>query len=201
MKILLIDNYDSYTYNLKQYLENHLGTIVSIVKNDKVEKEDIDNSDALVLSPGPGLPHTAGKLMETLDYASLTHPILGVCLGHQAIGLHFGGSLFNLESPLHGIQSEIEIIDRDNPIFQNTGPSLKVGRYHSWVLDRKDFPNSLRISSVDKENQIMALRHHYLPVYGVQFHPESILTPMGQSLINNFVSLVNSVRTNAVQAE
>jgi anthranilate synthase component II len=201
MKILLIDNYDSYTYNLKQYLENYPGTEVLVVKNDLLSKADIDQCDALVLSPGPGLPSSAGRLMESIAYASLTHPMLGVCLGHQAIAEFFGGQLLNLSRPYHGIQSDIEILDNENILFKNGKSYVKVGRYHSWVVDTQQFPTCLLISAVDKEGLVMALRHEHLPIWGVQFHPESILTPSGQTLVNNFLSFVASIKHRVLEPQ
>lgn len=192
MNILILDNYDSYTYNLKQYFEETGMCSVKILKNDQILNSDIDNCDALILSPGPGLPAESGRLMESIHYAIGKKPILGVCLGQQAIAECFGGQLINLNSVFHGISSEIEICDVQNPVFSNLNKEILVGRYHSWVVDTANFPEQLIISAMDKQGYIMALRHRHLPIYAVQFHPESILTPLGPEMIANFLHTVNS---------
>lgn len=190
MRILLLDNYDSYTYNLKQYfVETELCT-VKIVKNDVVTKQDIDQCDALVLSPGPGLPYESGRLIEMIQYTCGKKPIFGVCLGQQAIAEAFGGSLENLSHVYHGISSKIRVCDPKNPVFTDIVEEIWVGRYHSWVVKKEGFPSELEISATDDEGNIMALRHKNLPVYAVQFHPESILTPLGRNIITNFLRSV-----------
>ncbi len=199
MNILILDNYDSYTYNLKQYFEESGLCSVTILKNDQIQHSDIDSCDALVLSPGPGLPSESGRLMESLLYTIGKKPILGVCLGQQAIAECFGGKLLNLNAVFHGISSEIEICDRKNPIFHNMESEICVGRYHSWVVDSDNFPNQLLISAKDKQGYIMALRHLHLPIYAVQFHPESILTPLGSQMISNFLQAVKqAISSNTI---
>lgn len=192
MHILLLDNYDSYTYNLRQYLSETELCAVEIIRNDVVTTQDIDRCDAVVLSPGPGLPQQSGRLIEMIEYACGKKPVLGVCLGQQAIAVAFGGSLKNLREVYHGISSKIEVCDAGNPLFEGIQEEIWVGRYHSWVVRREDFPAGLKVSAMDEQGNIMALRHKKLPVYAVQFHPESILTPSGRQMVRNFLLSVKT---------
>lgn len=184
MNILLIDNYDSFTYNLRQYLQE-LGADVQVFRNDHVPFEQLDTFDALVLSPGPGLPEEAGDLMLLLARCDL--PCLGVCLGHQAIAQAAGAKLKQLQRVYHGQSSPIPC--PAHPLFQELPEILEVGRYHSWVVDAEDLPNTLEVLSLDAEGHIMALAQQDLPRWGLQFHPESVLSPQGKDILQNFLQL------------
>lgn len=188
MNILLIDNYDSFTYNLSQYLEEEGGDDVEVTvwRNDQFGLDDVERFDKIVLSPGPGVPDEAGLLKAVIRRYAPTKPILGVCLGEQAIGEVFGGNIHNLNAVFHGIQSSVRIIASDY-IFDNLSDSIKVGRYHSWVVGKENFPAELEVTAVSDEGQVMALKHRRYDVHGIQFHPESILTPEGRTIIRNFI--------------
>lgn len=189
MNILLIDNYDSFTYNLSQYLEEEGGEDVEVTvwRNDQFDIDDVERFDKIVLSPGPGVPDEAGLLKAVIRRYAPTKPILGVCLGEQAIGEVFGAEIYNLNTVFHGIQSSVRIVASDY-IFDNLSDSIKVGRYHSWVVGKEDFPAELEVTAVSDEGQIMALKHRVYDVHGIQFHPESILTPKGRTIIRNFIN-------------
>lgn len=189
MNILLIDNYDSFTYNLSQYLEEEGGEDVEVTvwRNDQFDIDDVERFDKIVLSPGPGVPDEAGLLKAVIRRYAPTKPILGVCLGEQAIGEVFGAEIYNLNTVFHGIQSSVRIVASDY-IFDNLSDSIKVGRYHSWVVGKEDFPAELEVTAVSDEGQIMALKHRVYDVHGIQFHPESILTPEGRTIIRNFIN-------------
>lgn len=189
MNILLIDNYDSFTYNLSQYLEEEGGDDmeVTVWRNDQFDIDDVERFDKIVLSPGPGVPDEAGLLKAVIRRYAPTKPILGVCLGEQAIGEVFGAEIYNLNTVFHGIQSRVRIIASDY-IFDNLSDSIKVGRYHSWVVGKEDFPAELEVTAVSDEGQIMALKHRVYDVHGIQFHPESILTPEGRTIIRSFIN-------------
>lgn len=188
MNILLIDNYDSFTYNLSQYLEEEGGEDVEVTvwRNDQFDIDDVERFDKIVLSPGPGVPDEAGLLKAVIRRYAPTKPILGVCLGEQAIGEVFGAEIYNLNTVFHGIQSGVRIVASDY-IFDNLSDSIKVGRYHSWVVGKEDFPAELEVTAVSEEGQVMALKHRRYDVHGIQFHPESILTPEGRTIIRNFI--------------
>ena len=188
MNILLIDNYDSFTYNLSQYLEEEGGDDVEVTvwRNDQFGLDDVELFDKIVLSPGPGVPDEAGLLKAVIRRYAPTKPILGVCLGEQAIGEVFGAEIYNLNTVFHGIQSSVRIVASDY-IFDNLSDSIKVGRYHSWVVGKEDFPAELEVTAVSDEGQVMALKHRRYDVHGIQFHPESILTPEGRTIIRNFI--------------
>ncbi|MDL2290049.1 aminodeoxychorismate/anthranilate synthase component II [Paludibacteraceae bacterium OttesenSCG-928-F17] len=188
MNILLVDNYDSFTYNLVHLLRKVTGSNdkIDIIKNDKIEIDKVSIYDKIIISPGPGIPSEAGNLMPLLERWSKEKPILGICLGHQAIGEAFGAALSNLAKPLHGICSDINITS-SKYIFKNLDNKIAVGRYHSWIVSNENFPDCLEITSVDENNQIMSLSHKEYDVHGLQFHPESILTPSGAQLIKNFL--------------
>lgn len=189
MNILLIDNYDSFTYNLSQYLEEEGGDDVEVTvwRNDQFGLDDVERFDKIVLSPGPGVPDEAGLLKAVIRRYAPTKSILGVCLGEQAIGEVFGAEIYNLNTVFHGIQSSVRIVAPDY-IFDNLSDSIKVGRYHSWVVGKEDFPAELEVTAVSDEGQIMALKHRVYDVHGIQFHPESILTPKGRTIIRNFIN-------------
>lgn len=186
MNILLIDNYDSFCYNLFQILEEE-GAHVTVWRNDCFDLDDVEAFDKIVLSPGPGIPSEAGLLLQVIARYANTKPILGVCLGEQAIGEHFGATLFNLPHVFHGIQTPAHIV-ADDYLFRGIERDILVGRYHSWVVQNERLPDCLEVTAVSDEGQIMALKHRTLDVHGIQFHPESILTPCGRQIIANFVN-------------
>ena len=185
--IVVIDNYDSFTYNLVHYLED-LNCKVTVFRNDEFELEDLESFDKILLSPGPGIPDEAGLLKSVIKTYYKTKSILGVCLGQQAIGEVFGGQLENLEKVYHGLATPMQILDPTEILFQNLEPNQTIGRYHSWVVSSENFPEELQITAVDDNNQIMALKHKYYDVKGVQFHPESVLTPNGKLMLQNWVN-------------
>ena len=192
MKILVLDNYDSFTYNLVQYLrELHQGSI-SVFRNDAIGLDAVAEYDAIVLSPGPGLPAPAGIMPELIQRYAPTKPILGVCLGMQAIGEAYGRQLRNLERVYHGIATDIEVIVPEDPLFRDLPARLEVGRYHSWVVDRAVVRDDLLVTAIDDRQKIMALRHRTHPTWGVQFHPESVMTPQGKDLLHNFLVAAHS---------
>ena len=185
-KVLVIDNYDSFTYNLVHYLED-LNCDVTVVRNDKLVLEDVEPFDKIVLSPGPGIPDEAGLLKPIIAKYAPTKSILGVCLGQQAIGEVFGGSLINLDEVYHGVATKVEICVDDESIFEGLNKTIEVGRYHSWVVN-SNLPDCLEATSFDKNGQIMSLRHKEYDVRGVQYHPESVLTPEGKKILENWVN-------------
>lgn len=186
-KIIVIDNYDSFTYNLVHYLED-FNCEVTVYRNDEFDIEELQKFDKILLSPGPGIPDEAGLLKEVIKTFSATKSILGVCLGQQAIAEVFGGSLINLEKVYHGVATNIKIQVQDEPLFKDIDSEIEVGRYHSWVVNPIDFPEVLEITSLDENGQIMSLRHKAYDVRAVQFHPESILTPHGKKILENWVA-------------
>ncbi|WP_394975555.1 anthranilate synthase component II [uncultured Croceitalea sp.] len=183
-KILMIDNYDSFTYNLVHYLED-LDCEVIVKRNDQLTLEEVDAFKEIVLSPGPGIPDEAGLLKEIISTYSGKKRILGVCLGQQAIGEVFGGSLINLDQVYHGVATNIEIIKEDY-IFKGLPKQIEVGRYHSWVVN-SDLPDNLEATSFDENGQVMSLRHKEFDIRAVQFHPESVLTPQGKQILKNWI--------------
>lgn len=187
MKIAIIDNYDSFTYNLA-HLVKSLGTEVEVMRNDKFRLEELDGYDKLLLSPGPGIPGEAGLLLDVIRRFAGRKPILGVCLGHQAIAEVFGGRLKNLSDVYHGVATPCEIIAGDELLFRGLPRRITVGRYHSWAVDRDGFPDDLEITSLSDDGEIMSLRHRQYDVRGIQFHPESVLTPDGGRIIGNWLS-------------
>ena len=190
-KILIIDNYDSFTYNLV-HLVNEIGLRCEVWRNDKFQLEDVEAFDKIILSPGPGIPVEAGLLLDVIKRYAPTKSIFGVCLGQQAIAEAFGGSLYNLKQPMHGIATPIKVTDESEQLFQGLPQQFKVGRYHSWVVDEKNLPDVLTITAVDeRDNSAMALRHKFYDVRGVQFHPESILTEFGKEMMQNWLALRN----------
>lgn len=185
MKTVIIDNYDSFTYNLA-HLVKELGTEVDVLRNDKFELEELEKYDKIILSPGPGIPEEAGLLLEVIRTYAGRKPILGVCLGEQAIGQAFGGKLTNLSEVFHGIQTNVKIKNKDY-IFSGLPTEIPVGRYHSWVVDTEEFPEELVITAISSEGQIMALKHREYDVHGILFHPESVLTPDGKQIVGNWL--------------
>ncbi len=187
-KILVIDNYDSFTYNLV-HLINELGFEAEVWRNDKFKLEEVAQYDKILLSPGPGIPEEAGLLLEVIRTYAPSKSILGVCLGQQAIAEAFGGSLLNLGRPMHGIATPVTVIDESELLFRDCPTQVEVGRYHSWVVNPADLPAVLQVTAIDSDQQIMALRHREYDVCGVQFHPESVLTPDGKQLMKNWLTL------------
>ena len=185
--ILLLDNYDSFTYNVLHAVKELGRTDVEVFRNDQITLDEVDRFDKIILSPGPGIPKEAGLLLPIIKRYAPTKAILGVCLGHQAIGETFGATLENLTEVYHGVQTPVNIIKEDI-VFRGMENELLVGRYHSWVVSRKAFPECLEITAESKEGQIMALRHKSYNVHGIQFHPESVLTPQGKLIIQNFLN-------------
>jgi len=186
-KVAVIDNYDSFTYNLVHYLEDLNGEI-TVFRNDEFDLDELKPYDKIILSPGPGIPNEAGLLKEAIKTYAPTKSILGVCLGLQAIGEVFGGSITNLDKVYHGTATPIKIIVNDEPLFAGMPDQIDVGRYHSWIVDNNGFPETLEVTSIDADGQIMSLRHKIFDVKGVQFHPESILTPNGKKIIENWLN-------------
>ena len=184
-KVIIIDNYDSFTYNLVHYLED-LNAEVTVFRNDEFELKELEKFDKILLSPGPGIPEEAGLLLDVIKKYASTKSILGICLGQQAIGEVFGGSLINLEKVYHGVASKVKITKEDS-LFNNLPTEFEVGRYHSWVINPDDFPEDLEITSVDENGEIMSIRHKTFDVKGVQYHPESILTPNGKKILENWL--------------
>ena len=187
MNIVIIDNYDSFTYNLS-HLVKELGANVTVFRNDKFELPQLERFDKIILSPGPGIPSEAGLLLDVIKTYAGKKPILGVCLGHQAIGEAFGGKLENLSDVFHGVATPCHII-ADDPIFSGIERDITIGRYHSWVVSKENFPDCLEVTAVSDEGQIMALRHRELNIRGIQFHPESVLTPDGKKMLQNWMFL------------
>ena len=185
MNVLLIDNYDSFTYNLVQYMEQIEGLQISVFRNDAISIADVAIYDILVFSPGPGIPDEAGKMKDIIQTYAGIKPMLGICLGHQAIAEVFGATLLNLETVFHGLATPINLASPDF-IFDGMEVPLLVGRYHSWVVNPKDLPDNLIITARDENGDIMALRHAEYEIHGLQFHPESLLTPRGMDLLRNF---------------
>ena len=184
MKIVIIDNYDSFTYNLAHVVKSQ-GAEVHILRNDRFAMQDLQPFDGILLSPGPGIPSEAGLLLDVIRTYAGVKPILGVCLGHQAIAEVFGGKLRNLTHVYHGIATPITL--SPDPLFAELPPHVDVGRYHSWVVDETDLPAHLQVTARSDDDQIMALRHAQHNVRGIQFHPESILTPTGTSMLKNWL--------------
>jgi anthranilate synthase component 2 len=193
-KILILDNYDSFTYNLVQLVEEIIGGEVDVFRNDAITIPDVDRYDKIILSPGPGIPAEAGILLSLIKTYAKTKSILGVCLGHQAIGEVFGGQLTNLSKVYHGIKTKINLVPAVEPsVFRNdwfTGldPEIEVGRYHSWVINEQGVPDKIEVTSLDNTGMIMSIRHREYDIQGVQFHPESVLTPSGRKMLENWLS-------------
>ncbi len=187
MKIVIIDNYDSFTYNLS-HLVKELGADVTELRNDQFELPQLQAFDKIILSPGPGIPSEAGLLLDVIRTYAGSKPMLGVCLGHQAIGEVFGGKLTNLSDVFHGVATEGTQLGND-PIFDGLPRRITMGRYHSWVVDNEGFPDCLEVTAVSDEGQIMALRHRQYNIHGIQFHPESVLTPDGRTIVSNWLKL------------
>jgi anthranilate synthase component 2 len=193
MKILVFDNYDSFTYNLVHLVEKITHEKVDVYRNDQVPMEKVKEYDKIILSPGPGIPDEAGLLLPLIKEYASSKSILGVCLGHQAIGQAFGGKLINLSSVFHGVATKIEVRSQESgvisPLFDGLPNELEVGRYHSWVVSKEHFPDVLEITAEDESGMIMGLQHKTYDVQGVQFHPESVLTPKGEEIMKNWLKV------------
>ena len=193
MKILIFDNYDSFTYNLVHVVEKIIHGRVDVYRNDRIPLEKVNDYDKIVLSPGPGLPVESGLLLPLIKEYASSKSILGVCLGLQAIGETFGGSLINLSTVYHGVATKIKSNPARTPsandVFNSLPVELEVGRYHSWIVNKENFPEELEITAEDENGYIMALRHRSFDVQGVQFHPESVLTPMGEIMMRNWLNV------------
>ncbi len=191
MKILVFDNYDSFTYNLVHLVEKITHEKVDVYRNDQLPLEKVKEYDKIILSPGPGIPEEAGQLLPLIKEYASSKSILGVCLGHQAIGQAFGGKLINLSSVFHGVATKIEVGSQQSeirsPLFEGLPNELEVGRYHSWVVSKENFPEELEITAEDENGMIMGLQHKTYDVQGVQFHPESVLTPKGEDIMRNWL--------------
>ena len=193
MKILIFDNYDSFTYNLVHVVEKIIHEKVDVYRNDKIPLEKINEYDKIILSPGPGLPCESGLLLPLIKEYAPSKSILGVCLGQQAIGEVFGGKLTNLKEVYHGVATKITVKEKrthsENDVFKSLPDEIEVGRYHSWIVSKENFPDDLEITAEDDNGYIMALRHKNFDVQGVQFHPESVLTPMGETIMRNWLNV------------
>ena len=206
MKILVFDNYDSFTYNLVHLVEKITHEKVDVHRNDQIPLEKVKDYDKIILSPGPGIPEEAGLLLPLIKEYAASKSILGVCLGHQAIGEAFGGKLINLSSVFHGVATPVRVVNRESSIvnedagsrltshvsislFEGLPNELEVGRYHSWVVSKESFPSELEITAEDESGMIMALQHKSYDVQGVQFHPESVLTPKGEDILRNWLKI------------
>ena len=186
-KILVLDNYDSFTYNLVHYVEKLLSTKVDVYRNDKISIEDIDQYDKIILSPGPGLPDEAGIMKELIKKYAPAKSILGVCLGHQAIAEVFGGHLYNLDRVYHGVSTPVIQTNKPDYIFNDIPKIFTAGRYHSWMVSRDQLPKELIVTSIDENGEVMSISHADYDVKGVQFHPESVLTEHGEKILNNWL--------------
>jgi len=187
MKILMIDNYDSFTYNLVQYLRELTGKVIKVVRNDEVPISFVAGYDCIFISPGPGLPSDSGIILDVIKTYASTKSIFGVCLGLQAIGEAYGGRLINLSKVYHGVNTPVMITDPAEAIFEGIPSPFMAGRYHSWVVDQQNVPDELQVTAVDEQGMIMAASHKTYHVKGVQFHPESVLTPEGKKILKNFL--------------
>ena len=187
MKLLIFDNYDSFTYNLVHLIEKIMHQKVDVYRNDQIALEKVKEYDKIILSPGPGIPVEAGLLLPLIKQYASTKSILGVCLGHQAIGEAFGGTLINLSTVFHGVATDCQLSTANCELFNGLPEKITIGRYHSWIVSDKNFPDELEITARDENNYIMALQHKTFDVQGVQFHPESILTPDGEKIMRNWL--------------
>jgi anthranilate synthase component 2 len=187
MKILVIDNYDSFTYNLVHIIRE-LGHVMDIFRNDKIELEEVKQYDKILLSPGPGIPDEAGIMKQVIKEYSHSKSILGICLGHQGIAEVFGAKLFNIPKVLHGVTSQTEVIDRSEYLFKNTPDFFQATHYHSWAVVKQSLNENLKITATNREGLVMGLSHVKYDVKGLQFHPESIMTPEGPAMIKNWIN-------------
>lgn len=191
--ILLLDNYDSFTWNLHHYLVQLTDEEVIVKRNDAVSLKEASSFSMFIFSPGPGLPSEAGCMAELIDQFMGKRPMLGICLGHQALGLHAGAKLTNLPQVLHGVQKEIVVTDTTDRLFKGLETQLTTGHYHSWYLESETIPDSLKVTAVDEAQRVMAFSHVKHPVSGVQFHPESVMTPSGMNILSNWLEFCNQL--------
>jgi anthranilate synthase component 2 len=189
VKILIFDNYDSFTYNLVHLVEKITGEKVDVFRNDQITLEKVNDYDKIILSPGPGIPEEAGLLLPLIKEYASAKSILGVCLGHQAIAEAFGGKLTNLSTVFHGVATPIQIRNQNSKILQGLPETIEVGRYHSWIVNDENFPEELEVTARDANGYIMGLQHKTFDVQGVQFHPESVLTPDGEQILRNWLKV------------
>ncbi len=187
MKILILDNYDSFTYNLLHYMQEITEIEIDVFRNDKISIAEVERYSHIILSPGPGLPVDAGIMCELIQKYGSTKKILGVCLGHQAIAEVYGAKLENMAEVMHGVSSQIKIVVQEEKLFSGLPATIDVGRYHSWIVSNNNLPGCLQITSIDTQNRIMSLRHKSYDICGIQFHPESILTPYGKEMLKNWL--------------
>ncbi len=185
MKVVIIDNYDSFTYNLA-HLVRELGVEVTVFRNDQFQLGELERFDKIILSPGPGIPSEAGLLLDVIKHYAGKKPMLGVCLGHQAIGEVFGGKLTNLSEVYHGVATPCTQFGND-PIFAGLPKRIEIGRYHSWVVSKEQFPDCLEVTAESDDGCIMGLKHQNYDIHGIQFHPESVLTPEGKTMVKNWL--------------
>ena len=192
MRLFVIDNYDSFTYNLVHITEAILQTEVTVKRNDAFELAELEDYDAVVVSPGPGIPDEAGRTKQAIAAVLGRKPLLGVCLGHQALGEVLGAELKNLDTVHHGVDCALDVLEHD-PLFSGLNDPLRVGRYHSWVIEPSSLPSNLLVTATDDAGEIMAVRHTEAPAWGVQFHPESVLTPQGPEMLRNFFTHIRNL--------
>ena len=188
MKILIVDNYDSFTYNLVHMVEKITGNFPAVFRNDEISIADVGNYDMIMLSPGPGIPDEAGILKEVIKTYAGIKPIFGVCLGLQAITEVFGGTIVNLEDVFHGVATEMKVTDKNATIFKGVPETFMAARYHSWAATDEGFPEEIQVTARDEDGLIQAIEHKIFPISAVQFHPESILTDVGEKLVTNFIN-------------
>lgn len=187
MKILVLDNYDSFTYNLVQFIERITGHLPDVYRNDKIDLKAVDEYDKILLSPGPGLPEESGILLDLIKTYAKSKSIFGVCLGLQAMAVSFGGNLSNLGKVYHGISTAVKLLDTNDPLFIGLPSTIEAGRYHSWVAEKTTLPQCFKVTAVYDQQHIMAMRHQTYDLAAVQFHPESILTPLGEKILRNWI--------------
>ena len=190
MNILILDNYDSFTYNLVHLVEDITGKTPAVFRNDEISVAEIDAYDMIMLSPGPGIPDEAGILKDVIKTYAGKKPIFGVCLGLQAITEVFGGKIINMGEVFHGVATEMEVVKNDAIIFKDMDSKFDAARYHSWIASKENFPEDLTITAIDEDGEIQAIEHKTFPVSAVQFHPESILTEVGEQIVRNFINNV-----------
>ncbi|MEL7118160.1 MAG: aminodeoxychorismate/anthranilate synthase component II [Bacteroidota bacterium] len=200
MKILVLDNYDSFTFNLVQYIQEILEHKIDVFRNDAISLEAVDHYDVIILSPGPGLPSNSGIMPKLIKKYAGEKMILGVCLGHQAIGEAFGSELENLSKVYHGVDTPIHITDQNDLLFEGIEQQIQVGRYHSWVINKKHLSPDLKVTALDSNGEIMAIKHKEHQIWGVQFHPESIMTKDGMKMLRNFLNHCKNTLEAAVPA-
>lgn len=199
MKIVIIDNYDSFTYNLVHLVENITGKYPAVFRNDEIEIADLNKYDAILLSPGPGIPDESGILKEAIKTYSGKKPIFGVCLGLQAITEVFGGTIENLDAVFHGVATTMKVTNPEAVIYKNIPKEFEAARYHSWIASKNNFPEELEITSVDEFGSIMSLQHKTFNISAVQYHPESILTPLGEQIVRNFIKTIQPFQMEGVE--